>query len=87
MDHKYKSLLQNIPTRHIISQIEDTRSIQRQLTKFRDLDIVNYFMLGKLNNVKILLDSASNNKFFGRKYAWYVITQVITSYTRKLYYR
>ncbi|XKL64087.1 hypothetical protein PGB90_004173 [Kerria lacca] len=75
MDHKYKSLLQNIPTRHIIAQIEDSRSIQRQLTRFRDLDIVNYFVLGKLSNVKTLLDNANVNKFFGRKFAWHVITQ------------
>lgn len=76
MDHKYKSLLQNIPTRHIIAQIEDARSIQRQLTRFRDLDIVNYFVLGRLSTVKTLLDNANMNKFFGRKFAWHVITQV-----------
>lgn len=78
MDHKYKSLLQNIPTRHIIAQIEDVRSIQRQLTRFRDLDIVNYFVLGRLSTVKTLLDNANVNKFFGRKFAWHVITQVST---------
>lgn len=76
MDHKYKSLLQNIPTRHIIAQIEDGRSIQKQLTRFRDLDIVNYFVLAKLGTAKVLLDNASTNKFFGRKFAWHVITQV-----------
>lgn len=76
MDHKYKSLLQNIPTRHIIAQIEDVSTIQPQLTRFRDLDIVNYFVLGKLSTVKTLLDSANANKFFGRKFAWHIITQV-----------
>ena len=81
MDHKYKSLLQNIPTRHIIAQIEDGKdgkNIQKQLTRFRDLDIVNYFALVKLSVAKALLDSASNNKFFGRKFAWHIITQVLT---------
>lgn len=85
MDHKYKSLLQNIPTRHIIAQIEDVRSIQRQLTRFRDLDIVNYFVLGRLSTVKTLLDNANVNKFFGRKFAWHVITQVGTSFGKKFH--
>lgn len=79
MDHKYKSLLQNVPTRHIIAQMEDVRSVKRQLTRFKDLDIVNYFILGRLANVKNLLDTANSNKFFGRKFAWHVITQVYVS--------
>lgn len=77
MNHKYKSLLQNIPTRHIISEVEDARSIKRQLTRFRDLDIVNYFILGRLSTIKTILDNANANKFFGKKYAWHIITQVI----------
>ncbi|RZF33895.1 hypothetical protein LSTR_LSTR009919 [Laodelphax striatellus] len=75
MNHKYKSLLQNVPTRHIISEVEDANSIKRQLTRFRDLDIVNYFVLGRLSTIKVVLDNANVNKFFGKKYAWHVITQ------------
>ncbi|CAH0391759.1 unnamed protein product [Bemisia tabaci] len=75
MEHKYKSLLQNIPTRHIIARVEDVKSIRRQLTQFRDLDIVNYFILGRLTTIKTVLDNANAQKFFGRKYAWYAITQ------------
>lgn len=76
MDHKYKSLLQNIPTRHIIAAIDDATSIKLHLTRFRDVDIVNFFILGKLSVVKSVLDHANSNKLFGRKYAWHVITQV-----------
>lgn len=76
MDHKYKSLLQNIPTRHIIAAIDDTASIKLHLTRFRDVDIVNFFVLGKLSSIKSVLDHANSNKLFGRKYAWHVITQV-----------
>lgn len=76
MDHKYKSLLQNIPTRHIIAAIDDTTSIKLHLTRFRDVDIVNFFVLGKLSIIKSVLDHANSNKLFGRKYAWHVITQV-----------
>ncbi|KAI5740635.1 hypothetical protein M8J76_005732 [Diaphorina citri] len=73
-DHKYKSLLQNIPTRHIIAPVEDSRSVKRQLFRFKDLDIVNYFILGRLQTIKMILDSANVNKFFGRKFAWHAIT-------------
>lgn len=75
MDHKYKSLLQNIPTRHVISAIEDTRSIKRHLTKMRDLDVVNFFILGRLSTIKVVLDNANINKYFGKKFAWHAITQ------------
>lgn len=75
-DHKYKSLLQNIPTRHIIAPVEDARSVKRQLFRFKDLDIVNYFVLGRLQTIKMILDSANVNKFFGRKFAWHAITLV-----------
>ncbi|KAL1116158.1 hypothetical protein AAG570_005653 [Ranatra chinensis] len=75
MDHKYKSLLLNIPTRHIISPIEGDKGVKQQLTKFRDLDIFNYFILGRLSTIKIVLDSANMNKYFGRKFAWHAITQ------------
>lgn len=80
MDHKYKSLLQNIPTRHIIAAIDDTTSIKLHLTRFRDVDIVNFFVLAKLSVVKSVLDHANSNKLFGKKYAWHVITQVINFY-------
>lgn len=75
MDHKYKSLLQNIPTRHVISAVEDSRSIKKQLTRMRDLDVVNFFILGRLSTIKVVLDAANINKYFGRKFAWHAITQ------------
>ncbi|KAE8742923.1 Ionotropic receptor 25a [Frankliniella occidentalis] len=75
MDHKYKSLLQNVPTRHLIAAVEEPRSLKRQLNRLRDLDIVNFFVLGRLNTLKNVLDAANANKFFGRKFAWFAITQ------------
>nr|AXY87920.1 ionotropic receptor 25a.3 [Subpsaltria yangi] len=75
LEHKYKSLLQNIPTRHIIAEVEDVRSVKHQLTRFRDLDIVNYFILGRLSTIKTILDNANINKFFGKKFAWHAITK------------
>ncbi|XP_034234147.1 ionotropic receptor 25a isoform X1 [Thrips palmi] len=75
MDHKYKSLLQNVPTRHLIAAVEDVRNVKRQLTRLRELDIVNFFVLGRLATLKNVLDAANANKYFGRKFAWFAITQ------------
>lgn len=74
MDHKYKSLLQNVATRHVIAPVDDI-DIKQQLSKLRQLDIVNFFVLGTLNTIKSVLDSANAIQFFGRKFAWHVITQ------------
>ncbi|KAG8282323.1 Ionotropic receptor 25a [Homalodisca vitripennis] len=75
VDHKTKSLLQNIPTRHIMAEVEDLDSIRHQLTRYRDLDIVNYFILGRLSTIKAVLDIANTNKFFSKKFAWHAITK------------
>ena len=80
MDHKYKSLLQNVPTRHLIAPAEDASSVKRQLTRLTELDLVNFFILGRLSTIKTVLDAANANKFFGRKYAWFAITQVSHSW-------
>ncbi|KAK4882739.1 hypothetical protein RN001_006058 [Aquatica leii] len=74
MDHKYKSLLQNIATRHVVAPIHAT-NIKEQLEKLRRLDILNYFILGTLENIKRVLDAADGLDYFTRKFAWHVITQ------------
>lgn len=55
VDHKYKALLQNIPTRHVITAIAGDRERSEQITKLRNLDINNYFILGTLESVKKVL--------------------------------
>lgn len=56
VDHKYKALLQNIPTRHVITAIAPTKaSITEQIVKLRNLDINNYFILGKIESIKTVL--------------------------------
>ncbi|KAL3278030.1 hypothetical protein HHI36_013371 [Cryptolaemus montrouzieri] len=74
MDHKYKSLLQNVATRHLITAI-DFAKIDSQLQRLRLLDLVNYFILGTLDSIKVVLDSADKNSFLNRKFAWHAITQ------------
>ncbi|XP_046384858.1 ionotropic receptor 25a [Ischnura elegans] len=79
MGHKYKSLLQNVPTRHVMSPVggvaKTAQSIREQLTRLRDLDITNFFVIGRLDTAKAVLDAANTNKLFGRKFAWHVITK------------
>lgn len=56
VDHKYKALLQNIPTRHVITAVAPNKqAISEQITKLRNLDINNYFILGKLESIKLVL--------------------------------
>ncbi|CAH1971639.1 unnamed protein product [Acanthoscelides obtectus] len=75
MDHKYKALLQNVATRHIITPIGMGNTVADQLMQLRKLDIVNFFVLANLNNIKRVLDAADSISFFNRKFAWHVITQ------------
>lgn len=56
VDHKYKALLQNIPTRHVITAIASSKTaITEQIIKLRNLDINNYFILGKIDSIKSVL--------------------------------
>ncbi|XP_012287489.1 ionotropic receptor 25a [Orussus abietinus] len=75
MDHKYKSLLQNVPTRHTIARAkDDPKSRQEQLSRVRNLDIVNFFILGTEQTICSYLEAADSLQFVGRKYAWYALT-------------
>jgi ionotropic glutamate receptor len=75
MDHKYKSLLQNIPTRHMIVKA-DLENGEAQLKRLRERDIFNYFIVGRLNTIISVLDSAEKNGYFDRQFAWHGITLV-----------
>lgn len=55
MDHKYKALLQNIPTRHVITAIAESALRAQQIDKLRNLDINNFFILGSLTSIKEVL--------------------------------
>ncbi|XP_031839335.1 ionotropic receptor 25a [Nomia melanderi] len=75
MDHKYKSLLLNVPTRHVINEASrKLADIKRQLPRLRDLDIVNYFILGDISTVNLALEAAEALNFTGRKYGWFLLT-------------
>lgn len=55
MDHKYKALLQNIPTRHVITAIAKPADRAQQIAKLRNLDINNFFILGSLQSIRDVL--------------------------------
>ncbi|KAB0800767.1 hypothetical protein PPYR_06506 [Photinus pyralis] len=74
MDHKYKSLLQNIATRHVVTPVNPA-DVKTQLIKLRELDIMNFFILGGLDTAKMILDTADNLDYFSRKFAWHILTQ------------
>lgn len=55
MDHKYKALLQNIPTRHVITSIGNDKDRGEQIEKLRNLDINNFFILGSFPSIRKVL--------------------------------
>lgn len=75
MNHKYKSLLLNVPTRHVINEVETSiDTVRLQLSGLRDLDVVNYFLLGDSESINVALNSGESLSFTGNKYGWFVFT-------------
>lgn len=75
MNHKYKSLLLNVPTRHVINPLRNSsEEIREQLINLRDLDVVNYFMLGDKDSICKIIDAGEELAFTGRKYGWFLLT-------------
>ncbi|XP_076257962.1 ionotropic receptor 25a [Rhynchophorus ferrugineus] len=76
MDHKYKSLLQNVATRHLIDEInEESVKLPDQLEDLVKLDLKNFFVLGSLESIKNVLEAAEIKNLFNRKFAWHVLTK------------
>ncbi|XP_045485455.1 ionotropic receptor 25a-like [Pieris rapae] len=76
MDHKYKSLLLNIPTRHLITPVKSFSKddIKTQLQSLRELGISNFFVIGSLLTINNVLNAANEKEYFGRKTAWFAMT-------------
>lgn len=74
MDHKYKALLQNIPTRHVITAIAKPADRPQQIAKLRNLDINNFFILGSLQSIRDVLGKRCNlNQMLLLKSNWILI--------------
>ncbi|XP_072753212.1 ionotropic receptor 25a isoform X2 [Anoplolepis gracilipes] len=75
MTHKYKSLLLNVPTRHVINDLQNSMDlIKEQLSRLRDLDVVNYFIMSDEKSIEIVLDAGESLSFTGRKYGWFILS-------------
>ena len=76
MDYKYRDLLLNVPTRHVIHSLEENDAgLRSQLRRIADIDINNFFILGSVQSVSKVLSIGQSIQLSGAKYAWYGLTQ------------
>jgi len=86
MYHKYKSLLQNMPTRHLLTKtLRDRAKLSEQLDKLVHVDIVNFFVAGSSKQITEVLMQASNpnakdGPYFSDEFAWYSMSLVRNKY-------
>lgn len=77
MYHKYKSLLQNMPTRHLLTKLEKSiPTVRKQIDRLVHVDIVNFFIGASPNEISGVLAEASDPEmkdgpYFSDEYAWY----------------
>lgn len=82
MYHKYKSLLQNMPTRHLLTKLEkDSAGIRKQIDRLVHVDIVNFFIAATPNEISSVLAEASDKDmkdgpYFSDEYAWHSMSLV-----------
>ncbi|CAB4065386.1 GRIN [Lepeophtheirus salmonis] len=77
MDYKYRSLLQNIPVRHMIQKIRTGKNeLKGQLMRMSQVDLNNYFVFGSVKTIEEVVAKANEMKLYGTKYAWFAITKV-----------
>ncbi len=80
MEYKYRSLLMNVPCRHLINRMRDSPdAISEHLKTMSKIDLNNIFLVGKLQNVQKYLTVGSSLGFVGKKYSWFVLTKVINT--------
>lgn len=84
MYHKYKSLLQNLPTRHLLTKVEKTQNLYGQIDKLVHVDIFNFFIAATPTQISEVLAKASNPQakdgpWFSDEFAWYSMSLVIKS--------
>ena len=60
--------------RFMFNRIE-TGNINQQLRRLVDMDLVNFYVLGKVSSINQVLEAANAEKYFGKRFAWYAITR------------
>ena len=82
MDYKYRSLLMNVPVRHLINKMKMTpENIEAHLKRLTEVDLNNIFLLMSTENAAMYLDMANQLKMYGQKYSWFVMTKVTKNIT------
>lgn len=78
MEYKYRSLLQNVPVRHLINKMKmDMDAIKKHLQMLSNVDLNNIFLLGSPENSEMYLKAANDLKMYGERYSWFVVSKVI----------
>jgi ionotropic glutamate receptor len=87
MYHKYKSLLQNMPTRHLLTKVErENSALRKQIDRLVHVDIVNFFIAATPNEISEVLSQASDPEmkdgpYFSDEYAWFSMSLVRCNYS------
>ena len=77
MNYKYRSLLMNIPVRHLINKMKkDDMEKEKQLKMMTDIDLNNIFLLGRKSMIEQYLAVANKLKMYGMKYSWFAMSKV-----------
>ena len=79
MDYKYRTLLQNVPVRHLINRMKTEKTdVEKQLKRLSDVDLNNIFLLSSIKNAERYLDIANNMEIplNTKKTKWFVLTKV-----------
>jgi hypothetical protein len=71
----YMSLLRSSPRPLLVERVSKKNG-EANLKRFLERRIYNYFILGSLTTIKMVLDNADANGLFDSDLAWYVITAV-----------
>lgn len=75
MDLKYSTLLENIPTKHIIRLVENNENdIRKKIQDMKPPDIANFFVIGSNSIIEKTLKTANSLKLYGKQFSWYLIT-------------
>lgn len=78
MDYKYKSLMQNIPCRHIIIQLpmdQDMGEVSKQLMRVKEAELSNVFVLSGIEMAKVVLNQANDAGMVNRQHSWFFISK------------
>merc|ERR1719422_603704 len=76
MNYKYRSLLMNIPVRHLINKMKkDDMEKEKQLKMMTDIDLNNIFLLGRKSMIEQYLAVANKLKMYGMKYSWFAMSK------------